>query len=108
MVRKAKKTGKPDSSRRSPQAKPDEHIDPLTLPPGVDAITFIKDKLMESPANVGLLYWKYQAEFLDDPIGILERLSKLQPKADREKEPAPDKKPAGFELVTGDGKGIDT
>jgi hypothetical protein len=38
---------------------------------------------------------------------LVERLLKLQPKADREKGKTPTDKPSGFRLVTGDGKEIE-
>jgi hypothetical protein len=87
--------------------KPQEHVDPVEKPAGVDPATFIIDKLMSSSANVGLLLSRYQSEYVDDPIGVIERLLKLQPKADREKGKAPTDKPSGFRLVTGDGKEIE-
>ena len=84
---------------------PVEHIDPVVKPKGADPATFVLDYLLANNTNVGLLLVKYQAEYEEDPVGVIERLLKLQPKADREKGKEPPGKPVGFRFVTDDGKG---
>ncbi len=108
MLRHMRKQTPKKPKGRAPEREkphPADVIDPVAKPEDTDPATFVLDYLLANNTNVGLLLVKYQAEYEEDPVGVIERLLKLQPKADREKGKEPPAKPVGFRFETADAKG---